>query len=178
MTDPRLVEIHYRRLPDRLRVYCQRVVLERDDVIVTLSEPIAIESPMVNDGHVMLEEGSLVLWFTFPGVWHDIGLFHRADRTFSGIYANILTPPRVEGATWHTTDLFLDVWWPVAGAIQILDEDEFEEAQKAGHLGRETATRARQEAEDILRLATGGAWPPQIVQEWTLERSLEQLGAT
>jgi len=178
VTDPRRVEIHYRRLPDHLRVYRQRVVLERDDVIVTLSEPIKTEAPMLNDGHVMLEDGSLALWFTFPGVWHDIGLFHRADRTFSGIYANILTPPSVEGLTWHTTDLFLDVWWPTAGAIQILDEDEFEEAHRAGHMDDDTAARARREAQDIVALATRGAWPPPIVQEWTLERSLEQLGAT
>jgi len=175
MTDPRRVEIHYRRLPDRLRVYRQRVVLEREDVIVTVSEPIQIEAPMVRDGHVMLESGSLALWFTFPNVWHDIGLFHRTDRSFSGIYANILTPPKIEGPVWHTTDLCLDVWWPSGGPIQLLDEDEFEEARTARHMDEATAVRARQEADDIVNLATAGQWPPPVVQEWTLERSLERL---
>ena len=176
MTDPRRVEIHYRRLPDHLRIYCQRLVMEREDVIVTLSEPIQIKAPMVHDGHVMIEAGSLVVWFTFPGLWHDIGLFHRLDGAFSGVYANILTPPKIEGSTWYTTDLFLDVWWPANGTIQLLDEDEFEEALRADQMDGETATRARQEVDDILRLASAGMWPPPIVGEWTLERSLEQLG--
>jgi predicted RNA-binding protein associated with RNAse of E/G family len=176
MTDPRRVEIHYRRLPDRLKVYRQRVVMEREDVIVTLSEPIQIEAPMVKDGHVMLEAGSLAVWFTFPDVWHDIGLFHRNDQVFSGVYANILTPPRIEGPVWHTTDLFLDVWCPADGSAQLLDEDEFEEARAGNLMDEETASRARQEADDILKLASSGAWPPQIVGEWTLERSLQQLG--
>lgn len=86
--------------------------MERDDVIVTLSEPIEVASPMMADGDVMLETGSLAIWFTFPGAWHDIGQFHRADGTFSGTYANILTPPVMTGPVWHTTDLFLDGSYP------------------------------------------------------------------
>ena len=109
MTDPPRVQIHYKRPPDRLRVYDQRVALERDDVIITLSEPIQTKEPMIHDGALMLESGSLAVWFTFPGVWHDIGRFHCADGTFSGLYANVLTPPIIDGPVWHTTDLFLDV---------------------------------------------------------------------
>ena len=104
------VAIHYKRPPDRVRIYDQRIVHEETDVIVTLSQPIESEVTMRHDGNIMLEQGSLALWFTFPNVWHDIGLFHRADRTFTGLYANILTPPIIDGPIWHTTDLFLDVW--------------------------------------------------------------------
>ncbi|MBT8487892.1 MAG: hypothetical protein HKO77_06330, partial [Gemmatimonadetes bacterium] len=75
MTPPSRVAIHYRRLPDRLRIYDQRVVLERDDVVVTLSEPLDLDEPMTFEGDVMLEPGSLAVWFTFPGAWHDIGRF-------------------------------------------------------------------------------------------------------
>lgn len=170
------VLIHYRRLPDNERIFDQRVVLERDDVIITLSQPLDLPEPMTLDGRVMLEEGSLALWFTFPGAWHDIGLFHRADRSFTGLYANVLTPPEIDGGVWHTTDLFLDVWWPDgAESAQLLDEDELAEAVAAGHIDEELAARARQEAERLLGLALSGDWPPSIVGEWTLERALSEL---
>lgn len=175
MSEPARVAIHYRRLPDGLRIYDQRVVLEREDVVITLSEPMQMASPMIADGHVMLEGGSLAVWFTFPGAWHDIGRFHRADGTFSGLYANILTPPVMEGRVWHTTDLFLDLWWPRDGGVVLLDEDEFEEALRERHLDPDIAQRAREEADRILAAAAEGTWPPAVVETWTLEQSLARL---
>lgn len=171
------VRIHYRRLPDHEQVFDQRVVLERDDVIVTLSEPVALTKPMTFDGRVMLEDGSLALWFTFPGAWHDIGLFHRADGAYTGLYANILTPPEIDGRVWHTTDLFLDLWRPADGALHLLDEHELDEALARGHIDEEHAGRARAEAERLLGLAQTGAWPPSVVSEWTLERALGRVDA-
>ena len=170
------VRIHYRRLPDRERVYDQRVVLEREDVVVTLSQPLDLAEPMCTDGVVMLEARSLALWFTFPGKWHDIGLFHRADATFTGLYTNILTPPEMAGDVWHTTDLFLDLWWPAGGEVVLLDEDELAEALGNGHISQDLAEHARDEADRLLRLARQGSWPPRIVSEWTLERALKSAG--
>jgi predicted RNA-binding protein associated with RNAse of E/G family len=170
------VAIHYRRPPDRVRIYDQRVVLARADVIVTLSEPLDLDAAMTTDGEVMLERNSLVVWFTFPGLWHDIGRFHRADGTFSGLYANILTPVEIEGDLWRTTDLYLDVWWPDDADIRVLDEVELEDALAAGHVDEGTAARARVETQRILDLAAHGRWPPRVVDEWTLDRSLGALG--
>lgn len=171
------VLIHYRRLPDQERIFNQRVVLRRDDVVVTLSQPLELPVPMLaSDGRVMLEDGSLALWFTFPGEWHDIGLFHRVDGTLTGQYANILTPPEVEGDVWRTTDLFLDLWWPVGGELELLDEDELEEAERVGDIDVALARRSREEAERLLRLAAERAWPPTVVTEWTLGRALEAVG--
>lgn len=170
------VAIHYRRPPDDVRVYHQRIVLARDDVVVTLSQPLDLEGPMRVDGRVALERGSLAVWFTFPGAWHDIGRFHRADGTFTGIYANVVTPVRMSGSTWRTTDLFLDVWWPAGGRATLLDEDELVEAIRRGHVDESTAARAREEAERLLGLADEGGWPPAVVDDWTLTRSLERMG--
>ena len=175
MSEPPRVAINYRRPPDRLRVYDQRVALEREDVIVTLSEPLELESPMTVDGDTMLEPGSLAVWFTFPGLWHDIGRFHRADGQLTGIYANVLTPVRIEGSIWHTTDLYLDVWRPVGGPTRVLDEDELAEALSAGHIDADTAARAQAEAARVMGLVADGAWPPPVVYEWTLERTLSAL---
>lgn len=175
MSATRSVSIHYRRPPDDVRVYDQRVVLDREDMVVTLSPPLELHEPMAVDGRIALEEGSRVVWFTFPGVWHDIGRFHRADGTPTGIYANMITPVRIEGPIWRTTDLFLDIWWPEGGSAGLLDEDELEEAIDRGHLDDRTASRARAEAQRILELAEEGAWPPPAVRDWTLARSLERL---
>jgi predicted RNA-binding protein associated with RNAse of E/G family len=169
------VRIHYRRLPDRERIFDQRIVLEREDVIVTLSQPLELPEPMTSEvGDLMLENGSLALWFTFPGEWHDIGLFHRVDGSLTGLYANILTPPVIEGRVWHTTDLFLDLWWPDGGAPGILDEDELSDALAAGHIDAGTAQRARDEAERLMEMVGNGRWPPPVVAEWSLERALAE----
>lgn len=171
----RRVKIHYRRIPDCDRIYDQRVVVEREDVVITLSEPLDLSAPIMHDERLMLEAGSLALWFTFPGAWHDIGRFHRTDGSFTGIYANILTPPRMEGPVWYTTDLFLDIWWPLGGEVALLDEDEFDAAIERRQIEPEVARRAREEADRLLELAASGDWPPPVVAEWTLERALEAL---
>ena len=171
MSGTKRARIHYKRLPDHEQLFDQLVLLEREDVIVTLTDPIAIDAPMIVGGSPVLEHGSRVVWFTFPGQWHDVGRFHRADGTFTGYYANILTPPEVRGTIWHTTDLFLDVWQPADGGVVLLDEDELAEALSHGHIDAELAARAAQEAEHLLALVASGSWPPPVVREWTLERS-------
>ena len=172
-----LIAIHYRRPPDRLRVYVQQVVHEQDDVIVTVSEPLELEQPVQVNGEIALETGSRAVWFTFPDMWHDIGRFHRADGSFTGVYANILTPPVIDGPIWHTTDLWLDVWVSPTDVSELLDEDEFLEGVAQKHIDQETADRARWEAEQIIGRHRRGLWPPPIVAEWTLERVLKKLSA-
>ena len=166
-----LVRIHYLRPPDREQIFEQRIVHERADVIVTLAESIELGDPLRVGGRAVLEDGSHVVWFTFPGAWHDIGRFHLPDGTFTGCYANVLTPCVIDGRTWRTTDLFLDVWRGADGQVELLDEDELEAAVGRGYLDARTAARARREAERLIRATESGAWPPPIVHEWTLERA-------
>lgn len=166
------VRIHYHRPPDRSETYVQRLVARTSDVVITLNDRTALRRPVMVDGRVVLENGSPVVWFTFPGAWYDIGSFHLADGTFTGYYANILTPVRfLDGDAWETTDLFLDVWLEPGGEAALLDEDEFEEAVERGWLDAATAAAARAEAERILHHARGNAWPPAPVEEWTLDRA-------
>ncbi|MDX1648150.1 MAG: DUF402 domain-containing protein, partial [Longimicrobiales bacterium] len=133
--------------------------------------------PLTDDGSLLLENGSLALWFTFPGVWHDIGRFHRADGTFTGLYANVITPVVMDSGVWRTTDLFLDLWWPAGGRPRILDEEELESALDDGSINPEMAARARRESRDLLQLARQDRWPPPVVEAWTLGRALAALGA-
>jgi predicted RNA-binding protein associated with RNAse of E/G family len=164
------VRIHYLRPPDRRDLYTQKLVHRGDDVVVTLLERTPLERPLRVGDAVVLEDGAPVVWFTFPGAWHDIGRFHRADGTFTGIYANILEPVHFRGPLeWDATDLFLDVWVGADGRVALLDEDELEEALAAGWIDAATGRRAREEAQGLLDAAARGSWPPAVVNEWTLE---------
>ncbi|HSG07665.1 MAG TPA: DUF402 domain-containing protein [Longimicrobiales bacterium] len=176
MTHHPLVRIHYRRPPDRVQIFEQTLVHDGDDLKVTLARSISHEPPMHIDGKVVLELGSDVVWFTFPGQWHDVGRFHRADGTFTGLYANILTPPVLEENEWETTDLFLDVWVDPGGAVSLLDEDELDRALGREWVDGETAARAREEAGRLVEGANRGTWPPAEVHEWSLNRCLQELG--
>lgn len=193
------MDIHYRRPPGDERVFTQELVLDREDVKVTLARDVRFESPVTVAEEVILASGSDAVWFTFPGKWHDIGRFHLPDDTFTGIYANILTPPvfeapsggplssqRVEDpgsgqrsrdaavrSVWRTTDLFLDVWIPAGGSLAVLDRDQLEEAEERGWIGDEEARRARAEVDAICAAHADGAWPPPVVKTWTLERARE-----
>lgn len=165
------VRIRYRRPPDRLQRFEQALVHDAGDVVVTYLAHAELKKPVMAGGRVVLEPGAPVVWFTYRGeVWHDVGRFHRADGTFTGLYANVLTPVRMDGAEWETTDLFLDVWMDADGSVEILDRDEFDAAVQAGWVDADTAARALAEAERLAAAARAGAWPPPHVREWTLER--------
>lgn len=168
------VRIRYRRPPDRLQVFEQHLVHDGDDVKVTLAE-YRSSPPIVIAGEVVLEAGADVVWFTFPGLWHDVGRFHRADGTFTGLYANVLTPPVLDGPEWDTTDLFVDVWVSPGGEVLLLDDDELEEALGRGWVNGSTAARAREEARRLVAAAAAGSWPPAAVRHWTRERCREEL---
>src|SRR5690606_32387535 len=122
----RFVEIHYHRPPDRIEIFRQTVVDEQPGYVVTYLDSAAIGNALTVDDRPILEPGAPVVWFTFPDAWFDVGRFHLRDGTFTGYYANVLTPVRMEGDRWETTDLFLDVWAGADGSVALLDEDEFE----------------------------------------------------
>jgi predicted RNA-binding protein associated with RNAse of E/G family len=146
---------------------------------VTFLDRTPLPKPLVVNGRTVLEDGSPVVWFTFAGRWHDIGRFHLADGTFTGIYANILTPVRfVTPWQWETTDLCLDVWLEPDRTPRLLDADELAEAVRNGWIGPELRDRARAEAARILRLARRGDWPPEAVRRWTLDRVRREIAGT
>jgi predicted RNA-binding protein associated with RNAse of E/G family len=176
---PGLVRIDYLRPPDRREVFVQRLLLDRPDVKVTLAENVPFDPPIRIRGEVALEAGSDAIWFTFPGRWHDIGLFHRADDSFTGTYANILTPPVIEASgCWETTDLFLDVWIDPEGALRVLDEDQLFEAEEEGWVSAKLGQRAREEVEWIRQEHRAGRWPPPVVKEWDLARARQSSSDT
>ena len=171
------VEIHYRRPGRATEVYRQAVLESGPQAVVTFQPHAPIDSPIMVAGSAILEPGAPVIWFTFPGAWHDIGLFHLADGTFTGLYANILTPVEfLNRRTWATTDLCLDLWAPRSGPPRLLDEADLAEAVAAGLVEKDVAARARQEAAALLEGIAAGSWPPEPVREWSLARAREAYG--
>ena len=167
------VTLHYHRPPDRTDVFRQELLFADDAVLVTYLAHPPMKRPFVVDGAVGLEDGSPAIWFTFPGRMHDVGRFHSADRAFTGLYANIMRPiERHSRLEWRAVDLFLDVWIPVGGEPRIVDADELAEAVAKGWIDDATHDAALAEAEQIVARYREGAWPPAIVNEWTLARVL------
>ncbi len=176
---PRSVRIRYLRPPDREEVFVQQLVWDGPSVKVTLASDMTLAQPKHIADEVVLETGSSVVWFTFPDVWHDIGRFHDREGRFTGLYANVLTPPEfLPGDVWTTTDLYLDVWMDPAGKVELLDHDQLAQAVASGLVSTSLGERATREARHILRLAGRGAWPPPVVHEWTLERAVAAARAT
>lgn len=178
MAGERWVEIEYRRLPDREQRFRQRVLADDGECVVTFLESAELPKPVRAGTRVILEPGAPVVWFTFRGLWHDVGRFHLRDGTFTGFYANVLTPVEMEGDRWRTTDLCLDVWMGADGGVQLLDEDELADAERHGWTTAETAARARAEAADLLERAREERWPPALLHEWTLERARAAIHTT
>jgi len=171
-----IVSIHYDRPHRGVHVFQQSLIHDGGDHLVTFVPATDLSHPVVAGNRIVLESGSPVVWFTYPGRWYDIGRFHLADGTFTGLYANILTPVRVEGHDWYTTDLFLDVFVAPEGGVTVLDEEELAEAEVAGWVDGRVAAEARRQAATLERIAGGDDWPPSHVAEWTLERARSALG--
>ena len=158
-----LVRIDYLRPPNRKEVFVQKLILDAPDVKVTLAENVPFDPPISILGKIALEVGSDAVWFTFPDRWHDIGRFHRADDTFTGIYANILTPPILHpDGNWETTDLFLDIWIDPEGKLSVLDEEQLGDAEDAGWVTPDLAERAREETRWISEEYAAGRWPNRL----------------
>jgi uncharacterized protein len=157
-------------------VFEQWLVYEAADVRVTFAEHARLEKPVRVHGSTVLEPGAPAIWFTFPGRAHDIGRFHLRDGTFTGLYADVLTPVEfVDRLTWKTTDLFLDLWLDRHGGCELLDEDELNAAVSAGWLTTAQELAARSESIRLLAAWTEGTWPPAVVNEWTLKRAQAAL---
>jgi predicted RNA-binding protein associated with RNAse of E/G family len=172
------IDIHYRRLDGREQAFRQIVLEETPEYVVTLLPQADVHHTIVAGGRPVLEAGAPVVWVTYPGRWHDVGRFHLADGTFTGYYANILTPVKMQVGSWRTTDLCLDVWVGADGTVELLDEDELLAAQSVGWIDAPTSARVRAEAAALMRAAASGEWPPAEARAWTLERARAAISAS
>lgn len=166
----RPITYEYRRPGKPVTTYEEWLVLDRPDVKVLLLDPY--QGPEVRvGGHVVLEDGAPIVWYVFPEKWHDIGRFHLRDGTITGWYTNLTRPPTVDGDHWIGHDLFLDLWQPVKGPAQWLDEDELRTAAKSRAIDRATEQRVRNERTMIALQLEAGDWPPPIARDIDLAQA-------
>jgi predicted RNA-binding protein associated with RNAse of E/G family len=152
-------------------VFQQWLVYESAQVRITLLEHAPRSEPLRARDQTLLDPGAPVVWFTFPGLWHDIGRFHLGDGTFTGFYCDVLRPVEFsDRLTWYATDLFLDLWLGSGDAFEVLDAEELDEAVARGALSQADQRMAWAEVERLRVAWQAGSWPPPSVYEWTLER--------
>ena len=170
------IRIHYHRPGKGTIVYHEDLVLDRQDVKVTLLAAYDGKAVTAN-GAVILGPGAPIVWYVFPDEWYDIGRFHLSDGTFTGWYTNLCVPTEIAGEDWHCTDLFLDHWLGAEGDASWLDEDEFREAVNGGLLDAPTAERVVAQRASVDRKMAAGAWPPAITREIDLATARRTVAA-
>jgi predicted RNA-binding protein associated with RNAse of E/G family len=162
------VEIVYRRLPDRERVFRQEVLHDGPECKFSLLIHPEGEKPL-SVGEIELEPGGALLWYLFPERPYELAGVYDPEGAFLGWYTNLLRPPEISDGRWVLTDLYLDVWQPAGGEAKVLDRDELEAAREAGHISLQEARTVEAEAAAVLRAARAGRWPPTIVRRHPLD---------
>lgn len=157
------ITVTYIRPPDR-RAELRSLLLEAGDDLLVSAVEYAPSQPLRRRGEVVLDRGYWGIWFLFKDRPYDVGRVYRPDGTWTGYYVDVLEPVRWTGADPATlepvVDLFLDLWIEPDGAVIVLDEDEFEEAERLGHISRDQADRARDVLRQLVREVEGGTFPP------------------
>jgi predicted RNA-binding protein associated with RNAse of E/G family len=167
-------KVSYRliRLPDRRSTF-DADLLEFDEEHIVLAHRVFPSRPAIHFGEEVLGPGYLIVWFLFKGQPYDVGRFYHLDGTWTGYYVDVLEPVRWQGADPHTlvpiVDLFLDLWIAPDGRFSVLDEDELEDAVRAGTISPEQAQRARATLCRLVQDIERGVFPPQVVTHFSLD---------
>lgn len=129
--------------------------LAEDDLGVWLGVVKGTES--VYHGRPSIEQIPFVLLVPHGAWW--TGMFNPPPRT-SEVYCDMATPARWEGDTVHIIDLDLDVVRRRAtGAVELLDEDEFDEHRRLFGYPDELVTEARAAARWLVAALGDGTEP-------------------
>ncbi len=162
------IELIYKRLPHRVNHFQQNLLYEDGDIIVT-AQRIKPSSPIVIDGVTVLGDNFTAVWFVFADRWYDIGKIYNLEDQFTGYYCDIILPMKRTETHFEITDLFLDLWVSPDGRYQIQDEEEFDAAIQHNWIHTDLANQARKTLQDLIAEIESGAFPPEIVNCWSLE---------
>ena len=161
------VILTYKRPPDRVNHFQQKLLYLDDDVIVT-SQRVTPSSPIVQNGETVLADNFAAIWFVFTGLWYDVGKVYNLDNRWTGYYCDIMKPVkrRVDRTgkldCFEITDLFLDLWINPDGTYQIQDEDEFAEAVQNGAIDTELERKAREVLTALIAEVESGSLERQV----------------
>lgn len=160
------ITLTYRRLPDRVDYFEQKLLYEDKDVIVT-TQKVYPSSPIIINGNTVLGDDFSAIWFVFTGLWYDIGKIYNTDNQWTGYYCDIIKPVHRDTNKFEIVDLFLDLWVSPDGSYAIQDEDEFELALQKGEIERELAAKASNSLINLIEEVGSGKFPPEFVHNFT-----------
>ncbi len=161
------LELIYKRLPNRVNHFRQKLLYEDSSVIVT-TQQLKPSSSIAIDGKTVLDNGFTAVWFVFANLWYDIGKIYDLQNMFTGYYCDIIMPMHRAENHFEITDLFLDLWVTPDGAYQIQDNDEFEEAIANDWIEPDLADKARRALRNLIAEVESGVFPPKIAADWEL----------
>jgi protein associated with RNAse G/E len=91
--------------------------------------------------------------------WFNVFRLARPGCELALWYCNVTTPPVFVDGQINYVDLDLDVAVRPDGAIELLDEDEFQAHREKYHYPTDVVAEARQAAAEVSRLARDGRFP-------------------
>ncbi|MDR5683487.1 MAG: DUF402 domain-containing protein [Armatimonadota bacterium] len=158
--------------PPSHRLRIESELLEASEKKIVLAHALSPSRPLRHLGEVVLDTGYWAVWFLFKGRPYDVGRVYRPDGSWMGYYVDVLKPVRWRGADPKTleplVDLFLDIWVAPDGTYSVLDEDEFEEAIRKGHLSRVQVIQARTTLRNLTAAIDRAEFPPAAVKAYRL----------
>lgn len=100
------------------------------------------------------------LYLVPPGAAHAYSLFWRAaDWSFLGWYVDLQAPLRRIALGFESEDYLLDIVVEADGSWTWKDEDEFDDAQRAGRFSPVEAVAIHAEAARVIERIEARAWP-------------------
>lgn len=162
------IDLIYRRLPDCVNHFEQKLVYKDKSVTVT-TQQITPSTPIVIEETIVLGPNFWAIWFIFAKRWYDLGKIYNPQGEFTGYYCDIIKPMKQNGTQIEITDLFLDLWVTPDLSYQILDYDEFASAIQNGWIEPDLANQAQQALNQLISAVESTNFPPAPVKLFSLD---------
>lgn len=113
-------------------IWLNERIYEDEEVVISLFDFSNLKKDFVVDGKVMIDRSCRALCADFIGQPYEILVVLDKEKRLSGYYVNINRSIVKDGNRVIVHDLFLDIWIFPDMSWKVLDEEEFEEARRAG----------------------------------------------
>lgn len=101
------------------------------------------------DGRRVEAQEHDAVWLVSEGAWWLPAFWFTTETDLT---IDICTPPTLDGSVWTFVDLELDLFRSADGRAGIVDQDEFDQLAKSGHLADSHVVSATKAAQSLLPL--------------------------
>jgi len=152
------------------------MLLHEDEEKMVVLNVLNRSTPLVVNGYCLIDRGCTAVWLVPMGEWYDLAAIYDHEHRLRGYYCDITTPAERTPAGYRTTDLILDLCVLPDKTVACLDEEEFQEAIRAGAMDPGLAEKARH-ALDLLseRAVRGELLTPDVLTLLRLPENLEEI---